>query len=212
MTALGFIETKGLLAAIEGADAMLKAADVVLLEKNLAGGGLVTISVAGGVAAVKASVDAGVAAIHRIPGSILVSSHVIARPDAELERILAVRVPVSSSFGDGDVDAVPQGTALQPEPGNAAEEGAATGEEGDSEERASAPESGEESVSGLSEAGGPTGNPRYETAQLKRMNVSKLRQLARTFRGYPMVREEIELARKKELIEAFIHAYSREEE
>lgn len=212
MTALGFIETKGLLAAIEGADAMLKAADVVLLEKNLAGGGLVTISVAGEVAAVKASVDAGVAAIRRIPGSILVSCHVIARPDAELERILAIRVPVSSSFGDGEMEAPPQGSVLQPEPGSAAEEGADIQEEQLSEERPSAPESGEESVPGVIEADGKIGNPRYETAQLKRMNVSKLRQLARTFKGYPMVREEIELARKKELIEAFIHAYSQEEE
>jgi microcompartment protein CcmL/EutN len=89
--ALGLIETKGLLAAIECADAMLKAADVRLLEKKLASGGLVTISIAGEVAAVRASVDAAVAAVRRIKGAILVSQHVIARPDAELEGIVALR-------------------------------------------------------------------------------------------------------------------------
>lgn len=55
MLALGLVETRGLLAAIEGADAMLKAADVRLLEKNLATGGLVTITIAGEVSAVQAS-------------------------------------------------------------------------------------------------------------------------------------------------------------
>ena len=91
MTALGLIETKGLLAAIECADAMLKAANVRLLEKNLVGGGLVTISVAGEVGAVKASVDAAVAAVQRIEGAVLVSAHVIARPDSELSSIIALQ-------------------------------------------------------------------------------------------------------------------------
>lgn len=88
MSAIGLVETKGLLAAIEGADAMLKAADVRLLEKNLAGGGLVTITIAGEVSAVAAAVSAAVAAIGRIPGSVLVSQHVIPRPDAELSGII----------------------------------------------------------------------------------------------------------------------------
>jgi len=91
MSALGLIETKGLLAAIECADTMLKAANVRLLEKNLASGGLVTISVAGEVGAVKASVDAAVAAVSRITGAVLVSAHVIARPDSELSRIIALQ-------------------------------------------------------------------------------------------------------------------------
>lgn len=87
MSALGFIETYALLPAIEAADAMLKAADVRLVEKSLAGGGLVTITVAGEVAAVKAAVDAGTAAVARIQGAKLVSRHVIARPDGELSNI-----------------------------------------------------------------------------------------------------------------------------
>lgn len=88
MLALGLVETRGLLAAIEGADAMLKAADVRLLEKNLASGGLVTITVAGEVSAVQASVDAARACILRIAGAELVSTHVIPRPDEELTGIL----------------------------------------------------------------------------------------------------------------------------
>ncbi len=92
MTALGMIETKGLVGAIEGADAMLKAASVHLLEKQLASGGLVTITIAGEVAAVRAAVDAAAAAIRRIEGAVLVSEHVIARPDKELERIVCLSV------------------------------------------------------------------------------------------------------------------------
>ena len=63
MEALGMIETKGLLSAIESSDVMLKAAEVKLLERTFVGGGLVTITVTGDVAAVKASVEAAVAAV-----------------------------------------------------------------------------------------------------------------------------------------------------
>ena len=78
MQALGMIETRGLLASIEAADAMLKAADVTLLDRTKVGGGLVTISVTGDVAAVKAAVDAGAAAAERLGDGLLVTQHVIA--------------------------------------------------------------------------------------------------------------------------------------
>ncbi len=84
--ALGLLETKGLIAAIEGADAMVKAANVRLAGKTIVGGGLVTIVVYGDVGAVKASVDAGLAAATRV--GTVVSSHVIPRPHDEIERIL----------------------------------------------------------------------------------------------------------------------------
>jgi microcompartment protein CcmL/EutN len=84
MQALGFIETKGVLAAIEAADAMLKAANVSLMEKTKVGGGLVAVTVTGDVAAVKAAVDAGAAAVERIDGATLVTCHVIPRPHDEL--------------------------------------------------------------------------------------------------------------------------------
>jgi ethanolamine utilization protein EutM len=84
MQALGLIETKGLLAAVESADAMLKAANVNLIEKTLIGGGLVTMAVTGDVGAVKAAVEAGAAAVEQLKGELLVSQHVIPRPHSEL--------------------------------------------------------------------------------------------------------------------------------
>ncbi len=86
MNALGMIETKGLVAAIEAADAMVKAANVVLVGKEQVGGGLVTVLVRGDVGAVKAATDAGAAAAERV-GELL-SVHVIPRPHSEVETIL----------------------------------------------------------------------------------------------------------------------------
>lgn len=88
MQALGLIETKGLIAAIESADAMLKAANVNLLEKTLVGGGLVSITITGDVGAVKAAVEAGSAAVRNINGTLLVSEHVIPRPHEDLDFII----------------------------------------------------------------------------------------------------------------------------
>lgn len=84
--ALGMIETKGLVGAIEAADAMVKAANVTLIGKEFVGGGLVTVMVRGDVGAVKAATDAGAAAAQRV-GELL-SVHVIPRPHAEVEDIL----------------------------------------------------------------------------------------------------------------------------
>ena len=86
MMSIGFIETQGLVAAIEAADAMVKAANVSLVGMDKVGGGLVTVSVRGDVGAVKAAVDAGAAAAKRV--GELVSVHVIPRPHADLESIL----------------------------------------------------------------------------------------------------------------------------
>ena len=86
MEALGMIETKGLVGAIEAADAMVKAANVHLVGKELVGGGLVTIVVRGDVGAVKAATDAGAAAAKRV--GELVSVHVIPRPHGEVEMII----------------------------------------------------------------------------------------------------------------------------
>ena len=84
--ALGMIETRGLVGSIEAADAMVKAAKVVLIGKEVIGGGYVTVLVRGEVGAVKAAVDAGAAAAKRV--GELVSVHVIPRPHSEVETIL----------------------------------------------------------------------------------------------------------------------------
>ena len=86
LSALGMIETKGLVAAIEAADAMVKAANVTLIGKEHIGGGLVTVMVRGDVGAVKAATDAGAAAAERV--GELISVHVIPRPHTEIESIL----------------------------------------------------------------------------------------------------------------------------
>ena len=85
--ALGMIETRGLVPAIEAADAMTKAAEVNLIVKELVGGGYVTVMVRGETGAVNASVRAGADACERV-GDGLVSAHIIARPHSEVEPAL----------------------------------------------------------------------------------------------------------------------------
>lgn len=84
--ALGMIETKGLVGAIEAADAMVKATNVTLVGKEQIGGGLVTVMVRGDVGAVKAATDIGAAAAEKV--GELISVHVIPEPHSEIETIL----------------------------------------------------------------------------------------------------------------------------
>ncbi|MDR7868203.1 MAG: BMC domain-containing protein [Sporomusaceae bacterium] len=86
LAALGMVETKGMVGAIEAADAMVKAANVQLIGKVLVGGGLVTVMVRGDVGAVKAATDAGGTAAKRV--GELISVHVIPRPHSDVEMIL----------------------------------------------------------------------------------------------------------------------------
>src|SRR5512137_2117989 len=86
LIALGMVETRGLVGAIEAADAMVKAANVVLIGSEYVGGGYVTVMVRGDVGAVKAATDAGAAAAKRV--GELVSVHVIPRPHENVEMIL----------------------------------------------------------------------------------------------------------------------------
>ncbi|WP_094606878.1 Propanediol utilization protein PduA [Sporomusa silvacetica DSM 10669] len=84
--ALGMVETKGLVGAIEAADAMVKAANVALVGYEKIGSGLVTVMVRGDVGAVKAATDSGAAAAQRV--GELISVHVIPRPHTDIEKIL----------------------------------------------------------------------------------------------------------------------------
>lgn len=86
MIALGMVETKGLVAAIEASDAMVKSANVRLIGSEYTGGGYVTVMVRGDVGAVKAATDAGAAAAKRV--GELVSVHVIPRPHSDVEMVL----------------------------------------------------------------------------------------------------------------------------
>ena len=86
LEALGMVETRGLVGSIEAADAMVKAANVLLVGKEYIGAGFVTVFVRGDVGAVKAATDAGAAAARRV--GELVAVHVIPRPHGEVEKIL----------------------------------------------------------------------------------------------------------------------------
>jgi ethanolamine utilization protein EutM len=94
MEALGMVETRGLVGSIEAADAMVKAARVTLIGKEVIGGGYVTVVVRGEVGAVKAATDAGATAARRV--GELVSVHVIPRPHSDVEKIL----PSADQGGD----------------------------------------------------------------------------------------------------------------
>src|ERR671938_960050 len=95
MIALGMVETKGLVGAVEAADAMVKAANVTLIGSEYIGGGFVTVMVRGDVGAVKAATDAGAAAAKRV--GELASVHVIPRPHTDVEMILPQNT--KGSFG-----------------------------------------------------------------------------------------------------------------
>ena len=86
--ALGMIETRGLTAAVEAADAMVKAAEVTLIGTEKIGSGLVSVMVRGDVGAVKAAVEAGSAAAERL-GEVI-ATHVIPRPHNDVEKLLPV--------------------------------------------------------------------------------------------------------------------------
>ncbi|MBC1968988.1 propanediol utilization microcompartment protein PduA [Listeria marthii] len=88
--ALGLVETKGLVGAIEAADAMVKSANVTLTGYEKIGSGLVTVMVRGDVGAVKAATEAGAAAARNV--GTVISTHVIPRPHTDVEEILPVRV------------------------------------------------------------------------------------------------------------------------
>ncbi|MBI4220492.1 MAG: BMC domain-containing protein [Chloroflexi bacterium] len=96
--ALGMVETRGLVPAIEAADAMVKAANVQLIGKENVGGGYVTVMVRGDVGAVKAATDAGAEAAKRV--GELMSVHVIPRPHEDTEQLLGhSRAEVSKASG-----------------------------------------------------------------------------------------------------------------
>lgn len=90
MQALGMIETMGLIGAIEGADAAVKAANVTIVNKHYSKGGIVTVEVTGDVGAVKAAIEAAEETTKRL--GVYLASHVIPRPDQSIEDILKKKI------------------------------------------------------------------------------------------------------------------------
>ena len=104
--ALGMVETRGLIASIEAADAMVKAARVQLVGKEKIQGGLVTILVTGETAAVKSAVDAGAAAAQRV--GELVSTHIIPRPDEQVDDMIGEIIPAERKPRKQEEEIIPK--------------------------------------------------------------------------------------------------------
>lgn len=180
MKALGMIETRGLVAAVEAADAMVKAANVTLQCKEHVGGGLVTVMVRGDVGAVKAATDAGAAAAERV--GELVSVHVIPRPHTEVEGILdGGEAPPKAPTPPEPTSEPPAETGPEPEPATEAE-----ADDGEEEQEEHADLSAEE----------------LTPEALEEMTVVKLRAVARHLGLTSMTRKEIRFAKKDELLTA----------
>lgn len=107
MKALGFIKTKGLVGNIDATDAMLKAADVEFIGSDTIGAGLTTVIVTGEVGAVKAATEAGEEAASRVGELFCVN--VIARPHADLARIMPAKGPATGKSGLPQAEQVPAG-------------------------------------------------------------------------------------------------------
>lgn len=192
MNALGMIETRGLVASIEAADAKVKAASVTLISKTHVGGGLVTVMVEGDVGAVKAATDAGAAAAERV--GELISVHVIPRPAADVAHILDRR-PEPKPEPEPEPPAPepePEPEVPEPEP----EEAAHT-----EEMKEEQPEEAHAEKMDLSE---------LTPEALGKMTVAKLRIVARELGTTGMSRRDIRFAKKEDLIERITKALGQE--
>ena len=199
MKALGMIETRGLVAAIEAADAMVKAANVTLQCKEHVGGGLVTVMVRGDVGAVKAATDAGAAAAERV--GELFSVHVIPRPHCEVEDILGELPPPDQAPApqpEPPVEEPQPEPEPEPEPEQPPEPIAPPEPEPQpeppAEEAKPEPDPQPKPAAAAPDSPIPTG------AELEAMTVMQLRNLARSLSVEGMTRREIRDAKKEPLL------------
>ncbi|HEY4643084.1 MAG TPA: BMC domain-containing protein [Bacteroidota bacterium] len=181
--ALGLVETRGLVCAIEAADAMVKTANVRLIGKERADAGLITIKIIGETAAVRAAVDAGAAAAQRV--GVLVSTHVIPRPADELEQLIFSKDAPALDEIDR-VAGVERERPVRPGEGKKPER------EGEIPNEASLEEW--------------TGDEAAYVKELDRLTVHQLRSLARKTEGLSIYGRQISKANKKVLIEELVRA------
>ena len=195
MQALGLIETKGLVAAIESADAMVKAANVSIVDRVFVKGGLVTIIIDGDVGAVKAATDAGAAAAQRV--GELISVHVIPRPHEEVGKTIIYPTSARKLKEEAAVSEADEKAEAEPE-AEAVEESI----EKQSEDVVSE-ELGREDFDKLVKEQG------FEKAAevLEKMRVTKLRHLAREYKEFGIAGREISKADRAMLIEEFKKYY-----
>lgn len=221
--ALGMIETRGLVASIEAADAMVKAAKVQLLGKEKVDGGLVTILVEGETAAVKAAVDAGAAAAQRV--GELVSTHIIPRPDDQIDAIIVRNTSIETKrnkqkpISEKKPEPIPE-KKFEPVPEKKPErrrKQIKIKEKESSEEIEPMFKSSssstidrlkEEALGDTStiEKSGKTkskGEFKFSMVELEVMNVHQLRRFARDIESFPIKGREISRANRGELLDFF---------
>jgi ethanolamine utilization protein EutM len=221
--ALGMIETRGLVASIEAADAMVKAAKVQLLGKEKVDGGLVTILVEGETAAVKAAVDAGAAAAQRV--GELVSTHIIPRPDDQIDAIIVRNTSIETKrnkqkpISEKKPEPIPE-KKFEPVPEKKPErrrKQIKIKEKESSEEIEPIFKSSssstidrlkEEALGDTStiEKSGKTkskGEFKFSMVELEVMNVHQLRRFARDIESFPIKGREISRANRGELLDFF---------
>lgn len=213
-TALGLVETRGLVAAIEAADAMLKAANVKLIGKEVTKAALITIKVTGDVAAVKSAVDAGAAAANRV-GEV-VSTHVIPQPDKQIVVIIPeidsnkiipqtkIEVkekekPVRSQELEKKPIIEIKSEPKEEKPKTALDTIARLRSEALGEGNAEQEKSTDESME-VSEEKKPS---LINLGNLESLNVHQLRKLARNTEGFPIQGREISRANRNTLLEYF---------
>lgn len=217
MKALGLVETKGLLAAVEASDVMLKTAEVTLTQKEVVGGGLVTIMVQGDVAAVKTAVDAAASAVTKLGESLLATIHVIPRPDeslrlfeaaaeVEIETKAEVENPaddLNSQKEEGVVKAESQAANEKPEAETLQEESKEI--ENDATPASPSQEVTEVSYSELGKAG--------KTAEIENelsaMKVLELRKLAKKQQNFSINKKDVHKANKEQLIAALMQHFTK---
>ena len=199
MQALGLIETRGLVAAVESADAMLKAAEVKLLEKTIVGGGLVSITVAGDVGAVKAAIEAGAAAVDQLNKNALVSQHVIPRPHESLEAIIILEKPLL----DAENMNLTETDSKVEEQDTVQDEDTILETEKDSEMKNASMEVHKEHLDEQIKTSGIEAGVKL----LNDMNLRTLRKLANEYEDFAIKRESIARASKKWLLAEFKKYY-----
>ncbi len=213
--ALGLIETKGLIGAIEAADAMLKAANVKLVSKEKSTAALVTIKVVGEVAAVRAAVDAGTAAAQRV--GQLVSAHVIPRPADELEFIIydqhvAAGTDSKKVKQKKKISSPGDYSLFEPNEEKEEQKIEEVSEEKELKEKVEEKLEAEE-VSEIKVEDSEQSEIEVEKkestedvpakAELENLNVHELRHLARSFENFPIKGRDISKANRQKLLDYF---------
>ena len=202
--ALGMVETRGLIASIEAADAMVKAANVLLLGKERADAGLITILISGETAAVKSAVDAGAAAAQRV--GELVSTHIIPRPDDQIGIIVSINSSAETTRKEPKQtpEIKPGRRKRQIQIEKITEE-----TEPISKPSSSTIERLKEEALGITlavEKPGKTktkSESKFSMGELEVMNVHQLRRFARDFESFPIKGREISRANRGELLDYF---------